>query len=453
MKKNSSILLLLFTGVLMGALDISIVGPAIPSIEKTIRISERDLSWIFSIYVLFNLVGISLMARLSDYFGRRWIYILAVGIFGAGSLLVSLSHDSTLLLVGRAVQGFGSSGIFPVALAVIGDLFPVEKRGRALGLIGAVFGLAFIMGPFIAGFMLMWFDWNALFLVNIPVAILLILFSFFLLPSKPAGKKVNFDWEGIIILGVILAAFTLAINLLDTDRLAESLFSWPVLPLLTISILLIPILYLLEYKQQQPVFNFRLFNSRQIRLVGFIAFGLGLFQSSIVFLPTLAVGFFSVDPSRASFMLLPVVAATAVGSPVFGRIVDRIGSRIIVLAGLFLAGTALLLLGFLQKSTLYFYIAEGLLGLGLAMRASLNYIMLNEAGPEERASTQGVLLIFISMGQLAGAAMIGAVTSSVFGIIKGFNYSFLLMTVLAFLLFIVAFFLKKRSAERMRGDT
>jgi MFS family permease len=133
--------------------------------------------------------------------------------------------------------------------------------------------------------------------------------------------------------------------------------------------------------------------------------------------------------------------------------VDRIGSRIIVLAGLFLAGTALLLLGFLQKSTLYFYIAEGLLGLGLAMRASLNYIMLNEAGPEERASTQGVLLIFISMGQLAGAAMIGAVTSSVFGIIKGFNYSFLLMTVLAFLLFIVAFFLKKRSAERMRGDT
>ena len=149
-KTTTPILILLFVGVLMGALDISIVGPAIPSIEKALHEGARDLSWIFSIYVLFNLVGISLMAKLSDAYGRRWIYILAVAIFGIGSLVVSLSHDTIMLLVGRAIQGFGASGIFPVASATIGDVFPVEKRGRALGLIGAVFGIAFILGPFIA---------------------------------------------------------------------------------------------------------------------------------------------------------------------------------------------------------------------------------------------------------------------------------------------------------------
>ena len=205
-RKNTYILILLFIGVLMGALDISIVGPAIPSIEKTIRVTEKDLSWIFSIYVLFNLVGISFMTKLSDLFGRKSIYILAVAIFGAGSLVVSFSHDITYLLIGRAIQGFGSSGIFPVALAVIGDVFPVEKRGRALGLIGAVFGLAFLIGPFIAGSMLLYFDWNALFLINIPFVVLLIIFAFMLLPGKTVDKEVKFDWTGIIILGIIHAS-------------------------------------------------------------------------------------------------------------------------------------------------------------------------------------------------------------------------------------------------------
>ena len=157
-RRNTNILILLFVGVLIGALDISIVGPAIPSIEKNLHVAGRDLSWIYSIYILFNLVGISLMAKMSDTFGRRWIYIIAVGVFGLGSLVVSLSHDITMLLIGRAIQGFGSSGIFPVASAVIGDVFPIEKRGRSLGLIGAVFGFAFILGPFIAGFMLLYFD-------------------------------------------------------------------------------------------------------------------------------------------------------------------------------------------------------------------------------------------------------------------------------------------------------
>ena len=166
MENKNKLIALLFVGVLMGALDISIVGPAIPSIEKALQIGDRYSGWIFSIYVLFNLIGISLFARLSDIYGRRNIYVLALSIFALGSVIVSFTTNFQWLLVGRAVQGFGASGIFPVASALVGDLFPVEKRGRILGMIGAVFGLAFLIGPFIAGVLLHYFSWNFLFIIN-----------------------------------------------------------------------------------------------------------------------------------------------------------------------------------------------------------------------------------------------------------------------------------------------
>lgn len=452
--KNTRILILLFVGVLMGALDISIVGPAIPSIEKTIQMAQKDLSWIFSIYVLFNLVGISLMAKLSDYFGRRWIYMLSVVIFGLGSLVVVLSHDITILLTGRAIQGFGSSGIFPVAAAVIGDVFPVEKRGRALGLIGAVFGIAFILGPFIAGFMLMYFNWNALFIINLPIALLVILFSYFLLPSKRIENPAGFDWPGIIMMAIILTCFTLAINLIKANSFLEGVSSWPVLPLLIAVVILTPLFLMLERSQTAPVLNTHLFNIRQVRLVGFIAVGVGLFQSAMVFLPKHAVLVFGAEPSKASFMLLPVVIATALGSPISGRLVDKIGSRIIIFCGLVISTIGLFILGFVMKNLAFFYIGEGMLGLGLAMRASLNYIILNEVSPRERASTQGILIIFVSIGQLTGAALIGSITSPIVQGTSGFGSIFMIMSILSLVLVFCSVFLKTRKMEleKMTGS-
>ena len=212
----------------MGALDISIVGPAIPAIEKSINVDKQLMSWIFSIYVLANLVGISLMAKLSDLYGRRKIYIISLSIFAIGSLIVALSHNFNLLLVGRVVQGFGASGIFPVASAVVGDIFPPEKRGRALGLIGAVFGLAFIMGPVIAGLVLKFFVWNDLFFINLPIAALLIYFSNKLLPSIPIAKESEIDWKGIGILGLLLSTFAYGINRINADSFIDSILSYKV---------------------------------------------------------------------------------------------------------------------------------------------------------------------------------------------------------------------------------
>ena len=139
--------------------------------------------------MLFNLVSTPLMAKLSDSFGRRSIYVMDVTIFAAGSLVVAFAPSFAFVLIGRAIQGLGAGGIFPVASAVIGDTFPPEKRGRALGLIGAVFGLAFLIGPILGGVLLL-AGWRWLFLINLPIAAVVIVMALALAADRAPCRAV-----------------------------------------------------------------------------------------------------------------------------------------------------------------------------------------------------------------------------------------------------------------------
>jgi multidrug resistance protein len=448
-KANNRILAILFVGVLMGALDISIVGPAIPAIGKSINVDRHSMSWIFSIYVLANLVGISLMAKLSDRYGRRRIYIISLAIFSIGSIVVALSHNFNILLVGRAIQGFGASGIFPVASAVVGDIFPPEKRGRALGLIGSVFGIAFILGPVIAGVVLKYFIWNDLFFINLPIAAVLIYFSHRLLPSKPVDNVSSIDWKGITILGLFLSTFAYGINRINASAFIESLLSVSVLPFLVFSFFAFILLIYFEKDISSPVVNPRLFFFRQIRITGLIAIGTGIFQASFVFLPSMAIASFNVSMSSASFMLMPVVIATAIGSPLSGRLIDTYGSRILIIIGLILAAIGFVLLGSVTDSKLMFYSGGAFLGFGFAILSgsALRYIMLNEVSVAERAATQGLITIFVSIGQITGAAIIGALVASNRTELKGYKQVFMLISVFAILLAATGIFLKNRISE------
>jgi EmrB/QacA subfamily drug resistance transporter len=447
-KRDTNIIILLFTGVLMGALDISIVGPAIPSIEQTIKIEPRLLGWIFSVYVLFNLTGIPLFARLSDIFGRKNIYVISLAIFALGSLIVSLSGSFPILIAGRAVQGFGASGIFPVASAIVGDQFPAEKRGRILGLLGAVFGFAFIIGPILAGTLLHYFDWNVLFLINLPIAFILILFSFKILPNTKVETPNHFDWKGIIGLGLMLGSFAYGMSNIESKSFGQSLVSSGVLPFLVASVVLLFITIYIERRAPAPIVKTSLFYNREIRLVGVIAMATGILQSSFVFIPNFAVGLFNVSPSAASFMLLPVVLATAIGSPLFGRLIDSVGSKVVIIIGLVLAITGFYLLHLANDQKLLFYSSGALIGFGLSVLSgsSLRYIMLNEVDKTDRAITQGMLTIFVSLGQLTGAALIGVIIAHASGV-TGFRNVFLYESVLLLLVVFFALRLKNRAEE------
>ena len=433
----------------MGALDISIVGPAIPAIEQTIKVDHRLLSWIFSIYVLFNLVGVSFLSKLSDLYGRRKIYILSVGVFALGSFIVAMASDMTTLLIGRAIQGFGSSGIFPVASAVIGDIYPPEKRGRMLGMIGAVFGIAFIIGPVIAGVLLLWFKWNSLFLVNLPLAAVVIFYAWRMLPSQKSVIKPHFDWTGMVLIALLLASFAYGINNIDASEGVRAILSIHVVPFLLITLITLPVFIFLEKRSPSPVIKIELFDVKQIRIVGLVAFGTGIIQSVTIFVPEMAVTVFGVSTSQASFMLIPFVLAVAVGSPLAGRLIDKIGSRAIVMTGLLMAAVGLLIFYYNSASRVNFYSAGIFMGLGSAMLqgSALRYIMLNEVRASERALGQGIITLFSSTGQMTGATLIGIIVASMATRLDGYSKSFLVIAVIALSIMFLSSRLKSRSQE------
>lgn len=449
-KTRNRILLVLFIGVLMGALDIAIVGPALPAIKKSFNVDERTLAWIFTMYVLFNLASVPLMARLSDIFGRRAIYIADVTIFAVGSLIVALSPSMSVLLFGRAVQGLGASGVFPVASAVIGDTFPPERRGSALGLIGAVFGVAFLVGPLIAGVVLAFVSWHWLFFINLPIAAIVIVMAWSTLPAARPTQQRRFDFVGMAILGVMLAALTFGINQIDTKIFATSLVSTNVLPFLLAALLLLPIFIRIESRSPSPILRTSLFKSRQIAVVSLLAMGAGLGEASVVFVPALVVAIFGVTNSVASFMLLPAVLSMAVGAPSAGRMLDRIGSRWVMMVGNAFVALGMFFVAILGTFIAFFYLSAIFVGLGLGilLGAPLRYIMLNEAPTSERASAQGILTLNTSVGQMIGGAMVGAIAASLGGSVAGFSTAFFVVGVIATLLTIITLGLKSQADER-----
>jgi len=452
-KTRNQILLVLFLGVLMGALDIAIVAPALPAIQNFFGIGDRALAWTFTIYVLFNLIGTPLMAKLSDMFGRRSIYVLDVMLFGLGSLIVAISPANLFvgLLAGRAMQGLGAGGIFPVASAVIGDTFPPEKRGGALGLIGAVFGLAFLIGPILGGIIMTVATWQWLFVVNLPIALIVMIMGWKLLPAQRPGSHDAFDWSGMLTLGILLTAFAYGLNQIDTANFVASFLSINVLPFLLLAVILLFVFINIEKKSSNPILHLSLFKSRQSVLASALSAGAGIGEVSMVFIPALAIAAMPgvVDKHTASYLLMPVVLALAVGSPLSGRILDKFGSKAVVTVGTTLLAVGALMFGVWNSALWMFILAGSIIGLGLSalLGAPVRYIMLNEAPASERTSAQGAIAVFTSIGQLISSAMVGAIAASAGGGASGYSAAYLTIGIMSIALVFLTFGLKNHQQE------
>jgi len=452
--QRNRILLLLFIGVFMGALDIGIVGPALPAIKSFFGINERILSWIFAIYILFFMIGTPLMAKLSDMYGRRPVYIVDIALFAAGSIITAFSTSFGMLLLGRAVQGFGAGGIFPVASAFIGDTFPPEKRGSALGIIGSVFGLSAVFGPILGGLVLN-YGWQWLFLINIPIAAVIIATGYIILPKTKRQWVSGFDWYGTLVLGVLVTALAFGVNQIDTSNFAESLKSIYVWPFLLISMLLLPVLWKVEKSAEDPVIQINLLKNREVKLATGISIGSGLSQVAIVFLPSFAVISLSLSASTASLMVLPLVIAMAVSAPVIGKLLDKYGSKRVMLSGSLILITGLLILSFFASSFYLFILSGIIVGMGLItiIGAPLRYIMLSESPPQYRASGQALININSSAGQLVGGALVGGIIASKGSSYAGYEFAYITVAVVAIVILFLTIGLKgrKEQVETMKG--
>ena len=432
----------------MGSLDIGIVGPALPAIQGDFNVGERLVSWIFAIYILFFMIGTPIMAKLSDIYGRRNIYVLDIFIFALGSAITITAVSFEQLLIGRAIQGFGAGGIFPVASAFIGDTFPPEKRGGALGIIGSVWGLSGILGPLI-GALLLNYGWQWLFVINIPIATIIIILSFYILPSTGGKKDISFDWIGTAVFALMVGSLALGVNQIDTNNPINSLLSIYVWPFLIMALILLPVLVKLERKALDPVIQIDLYQSREVKIATSIAVGTGLCQTAIVFMPSLAVVALSLSTSQASLMVIPLVLAIGVSAPVIGKLLDKLGTKIVMITGTGILTVGLFLLSFFA-SNFYLFIVSGViigLGLGTVLGSPLRYIMLTESPPEKRASGQALINFNSSTGQLVGGALIGALIGSQAVKIIGFQSAYIFISFIAIGMMLLTFGLKNRAEQ------
>src|SRR4249920_2404723 len=222
-RAKMEILFAVMLGLFLGALDQTIVGPALPTIVT--QLSGNDLYvWAITIYLLTSTISVPFWGKLSDVYGRKPIFMIGITIFLVGSALSGLSQNMGMLILFRGIQGIGAGALFPVALAIIGDMFTPQERGKYQGLFGAVFGIAFIVGPLVGGFLTEQVSWHWIFYVNIPIGIVSLIVIQRILPTvKTARASKNFD-----ILGG--AIFTVAITFLLVGLTNKQTGDWATLP-------------------------------------------------------------------------------------------------------------------------------------------------------------------------------------------------------------------------------
>jgi MFS family permease len=442
------VLTVLFIGVFMAALDAAVIAPAVPALKAAFAVGNSQIGMVTIVFSLFTLASTTLMASLGDRYGRRPVYLLCVVGFALGSLLIALAPGFGMLLVGRAIQGFSAGGVTPTASAMVGDAFPPAERGKALGLIGATFGMAFLLGPLFASLILMVLNWQWIFLINLPVAALVLWMGLRKLPvTRAEGPQAPLDWAGIVLVALVLTCLILGINRVLDEALGLLLWPW----LLVAAGLGTLALIAVERRAARPVVPLDLFSRRQLALTYTLCAGAGFGMGSVIFIASVAVTGLGAPAEQAGLLLIPLVLASSAGSVVFGRLLNTLGSRMVMLIGFgtLALGSALLALTGMGPGVWVFMPASMLVGLGvgIVVGGTLRTIVLNEVALDQRGAAQGLVNVGISVGNLLVVAVLGALADAWGGGMAGLAVAYLASAAAMVVMFALSLGLKAHGEE------
>jgi EmrB/QacA subfamily drug resistance transporter len=409
------ILFAVMLGLFLGALDQTIVGPALPTIVTKLAGNDYYV-WAVTIYLLTSTISVPFWGKLSDLYGRKPIFMIGIVIFLVGSALSGLSQNMGMLIAFRGLQGIGAGSLFPVALAVIGDLFTPAERGKYQGLFGAVFGIAFIVGPLVGGFLTEQISWHWIFYVNIPIGLVSLFFIYRLLPTvkNPRATR-NFD----IIGGSI---FTVAISFLLVGLTNKQFGDWTdqtVGGFIAIGLIGVVLFVLAESRAKEPIvpldlFRIRTYTSSMISTF-FASFA---FFGAIIFLPRwfqIVHGFSPTNSGLAALPLMVGLIASSIGS---GLIVARTGRYKWLLVGaIVLMGVSTALMTQLTATTsleiVWFWMF--LAGLGVGPTFSVFTIVVQNAVPfHELGVATSNLTFFRQIGGTVALAIVGTIFGTSF---------------------------------------
>ena len=404
-----AILLALF----LFALDQTVVGTALPVIVTDLHGNDLYV-WVVTIYLLTSTISGPIYGKLSDLFGRRPIIIFAVSLFLIASVLSGLSQSMEQLILFRGLQGLGGGAIFPVALAVVADLYTPSERGKYLGLFGAVFGVSFLIGPAIGGLITDTVGWHWIFFVNVPIGLISLVIISRLLPAikRPDAAR-NIDYLGAAVFAVAISLILIGLTNKGTGEWTD-----PAVGGLILAGLLITAVFIwIESRAADPIVPLGLFRIRNfsvsVTAMFFAAFG---FFGAVIFLPRWLQTVGGASATISGYNLLPLVGGLIVSATMSGQIVARTGKyKILMLVSLVMLAVGLALMTQLTAETprpvLWFWMVIAGLGIGPSF-AVFTLVVQNSVNAARIGVATASLTFFQQIGGTIGLTLAGSLLAT-----------------------------------------
>jgi EmrB/QacA subfamily drug resistance transporter len=407
-QRRNLIFLAIVLGMLLAALDQTIVATALPTIVANLGDAGHQ-SWVVTSYLLASTIVTALVGKLGDQFGRKRVFQAAVVCFMVGSVLCGLAQSMTMLVGSRALQGIGGGAITVTASALIGEVVPLRERGRYQGILGAVFGVTTVIGPLLGGYFTDYLTWRWAFWINVPVSVVVILVAAAAIPELAAATKPVIDYAGIVFVGLGATGLTLATSWGGTR------YPWgstTIIGLFAGAVAALCVFVWVENRVPEPILPIRLFGSPVFTVCCVLAFVVGFAMlGALTFLPTYMQYVDGVSATTSGLRTLPMVAGMLITSTGSGTLVGRTGRyKIFPVTGTALMAVAFLLMSRMEASTpalvqsLYLFVLGA--GIGLSMQV-LVLIVQNTSNFEDLGVATSGVTFFRTIGSSFGAAIFG----------------------------------------------
>ncbi|CAM3367075.1 MDR family MFS transporter [Stackebrandtia soli] len=402
----------LMLGMLVAALSQTIVATALPTIVGELG-GQDQLAWVVSATLLASTASTPLWGKLSDLYGRKIMFQLAIGVFVVASLGAGFAHDMGQLIAMRAVQGLGVGGLMALSQAIIGDVVAPRERGRYQGYIGSVFGVSTVAGPLIGGFLVEHFSWPWTFWIGIPIGLIALIVVERVMKFPFPKRRHTIDWLGAFFIVASVSALLLLLSLGGKE------FAWNsgrTYGLAAIAVIMLLAAVWQERRAGEPIMPPRLFVNHTFVLTSVAGFIVGVAMfGAIIFLPQYLQIVKGATPTASGLLTLPLMAGMLLTSITSGRLITRTGRyKAYPVAGLAIASVGLGLLSLLEVDTPLWlagiYMAVTGMGLGLVMQVLVLAVQNAVPHSDLGVATSGATF-FRSMGGAVGTATFGALLS------------------------------------------
>ncbi|MEV4683339.1 MDR family MFS transporter [Streptomyces kurssanovii] len=400
----------LLLGMLLAALDQTIVATALPTIVSELGGMDH-LSWVVTAYMLAATAATPLWGKLGDQYGRKKLFQTAIVIFLVGSALCGISQNMPQLIAFRAVQGLGGGGLMVLSMAIVGDLVSPRERGKYQGLFGAVFGATSVLGPLLGGFFTEHLSWRWVFYINLPIGVVALLVIAAVLHIPVRQTRHTIDYLGTFLIASVATCLVLVASLGGTT------WAWGstrIIGLAVLGAVLLVAFVAVERRAAEPVLPLKLFRIRTFTLVAVISFIIGFAMfGAMTYLPTFLQVVQGISPTMSGVHMLPMVLGLLITSTASGQIVSRTGRwKVFPIAGTAVTALGLLLLHQLEETSstwqmsLFFFVFGA--GLGLVMQV-LVLVVQNAVGYEDLGVATSGATFFRSIGASFGVAIFGTI--------------------------------------------